>query len=133
MSFMARVIVPRPTVATPGGIPLDIDVQTRSDVQLITLRGRLNLGEPFDQLSATMTELLNAGHSRFLLDLQDVPTVDSSGIGLLVRFLTSAKQRRGALKLLNPSEFVVQTLTLVRVFTLFEVFEDTQLALSSFH
>lgn len=111
---------------------MDIDVETQSDVQLITLRGRLSLGEPFDQLSATMTELLNAGHSRFLLDLQDVPTVDSSGIGLLVRFLTSARQRRGTLKLLNPSKFVVQTLSLVRVLTLFEIFEDAQLAVASF-
>lgn len=111
---------------------MDIDVQTRSDVQLITVRGRLHMGEPFDQLSAKMTELLNAGHSRFLLDLNEVPVVDSSGIGLLVRFLTSAKQRRGSLKLLNPSQFVVQTLTMVRVITLFEVFDDAQRAVASF-
>jgi len=101
-------------------------------VKLITLRGRLNLGEPLDRLNATMADLLNDGQSRFILDLQEVPTIDSSGIGLLVRFLTSAKQRGGSLKLLNPSKFAVQTLKLVRVLTLFEVFEDPQLAVASF-
>lgn len=111
---------------------MDIEVRTQSDVKLITLRGRLNLGEPVDRFSATMTDLFNAGHSRFILDLQDVPTIDSSGIGLLVRFLTTAKQRGGSLKLLNPSKFAVQTLKLVRVLTLFEVFEDPQLAVASF-
>jgi anti-anti-sigma factor len=58
--------------------------------------------------------------------------IDSSAIGLLVRFLTSAKQRGGSLKLLNPSKFVLQTLKLVRVLSLFEVFEDLQLAVASF-
>jgi anti-anti-sigma factor len=111
---------------------LDIEVQTRSDVKLINLRGRLNLGEPVDRLNATMTDLLDAGHTRFILDLQEVPLIDSSGIGLLVRFLTTAKKRGGSLKLLNPSTFVVQTLKLVRVITLFQVFEDTQLAVASF-
>jgi len=111
---------------------LEIEVRTQSDVKLITLRGRLNLGEPLDRLNATMADLLNDGQSRFILDLQEVPTIDSSGIGLLVRFLTSAKQRGGSLKLLNPSKFAVQTLKLVRVLTLFEVFEDPQLAVASF-
>jgi anti-anti-sigma factor len=112
---------------------LEIEVRTQSDVKLIALRGRLNLGEPLDRFNATMTDLLDEGHSRFILDLHEVPTIDSSGIGLLVRFLTSAKQRGGSLKLLNPSKFVVQTLKLVRVLTLFEAFEDPQLAVASFN
>jgi anti-sigma B factor antagonist len=58
--------------------------------------------------------------------------IDSSAIGLFVRYLTSTKQRGGSLKLLNPSKFVVQTLKLVRVLNLFEVFEDLQLAVASF-
>lgn len=111
---------------------MDIEVRTQSDVKLINLRGRLNLGEPLDRLSATLTDLLNAGHSRFILDLQEVPAIDSSGIGLLVRYLTTAKQRGGSLKLLNPSKFAVQTLKLVRILNLFEVFEDPQLAVASF-
>lgn len=114
-----------------GGFLLDIEVRTPSEVQVLTLRGRLNLGEPLDRLTATMTDLLSAGHKRFLLD-PGIPTLDSSGIGLLVRFLTTVKQRGGSLKLLNPSKFAVQTLKLVRVLTLFEVYEDPQLAVASF-
>jgi anti-anti-sigma factor len=112
---------------------LDIEVRTQSDVKIISLRGRLNLGQPLDRFSATMMDLINAGQSRFILDLQEVPTIDSSGIGLLVRYLTTAKQRGGSLKLLNPSKFAVQTLKLVRVLNLFEVFEDPQLAVDSFN
>ena len=50
--------------------------------------------------------------------------VDSSGIGLLVRYLTAAKHSAGALKLLNPSKFAVQTLRMTGLLKLFEVFDD---------
>lgn len=111
---------------------MDIEVRTQSQVKIIKLRGRLGSGESLDRANETLTDLLGAGDARLLLDLQDVSMIDSSGIGLLVRHLTTAKQRGGSLKLLNPSKFAVQTLKLVRVLNLFEVFEDQQQAVASF-
>jgi len=92
----------------------------------------LSLGEPVDRLRATVEDLINSGDTRLVLDLGELATVDSSGIGLLARFLTSAKQQGGSLKLLNPSKFVVQTLKLVGLLNLFEVFTDAQDAVASF-
>jgi anti-anti-sigma factor len=57
--------------------------------------------------------------------------MDSSGIGLLARFLTFAKQQGGSLKLVNPSKFVLQTLKLVGLLNLFETFSDSQAAVAS--
>ena len=111
---------------------MDIEVRTQSQVKVIKLRGRLGLGESLDRTSETLTDLLGAGEIRFLLDLEEVPMIDSSGIGLLVRYLTAAKQRGGSLKLLNPSKFALQTLKLVRVLNLFEVFDDLDQAVASF-
>ncbi len=111
---------------------MDIEVRTQGHVKIIKLRGRLGLGVSLDRTSETLTDLLDAGELHFLLDLQEVPLIDSSGIGLLVRYLTAAKQRGGSLKLLNPSKFALQTLKLVRVLNLFEVFEDLEQAVASF-
>lgn len=111
---------------------MEIEVRTQGPVKIIKLRGKLNNGPPLDSLNATFTDLTAAGNSRFLMDLTDMPMIDSSGIGLLVRYYTSAKQNGGAMKLLNPSKFTVQTLKLVRMLNLFEVFEDPQLAIASF-
>lgn len=112
---------------------MEIDVRTQDRVKIITLRGKLNLGAALDRTDETLKDLVNAGESRFVLDLHEVPMIDSSGIGLLVRYLTAAKQRGGSLKLLNPSKFALQTLKLVRVLNLFEVFEDQQKAIESFN
>jgi len=111
---------------------VEIDVRTQDQVKLVKLRGKLHLGPALDRTNETIKDLLNAGESRLVLDLEEVPMIDSSGIGLLVRHLTMAKQRGGSLKLLKPSKFALQTLKLVRVLNLFEVFDDQQLAIASF-
>jgi anti-sigma B factor antagonist len=112
---------------------VDIDVRSQAAVKVIKLRGRLNLGESVDRMRQTFDDLLNAGETCFVVDLGEVSMIDSSGIGLLVRCLTAAKQQSGSLKLLNPSKFAVQTLRMTGLLSLFEVFEEEAQAVSSFH
>ena len=114
------------------GVGVDIEVRSQGQVKIVKLRGRLSLGEPCDRLRATMEDLLRAGDYRLVFDVEELATMDSSGIGLLTRFLTSVKQQGGSLKLVNPSKFVVQTLKLVGLLNLFEVFSDTQTAAASY-
>jgi anti-anti-sigma factor len=111
---------------------MEIDVRDRDQVKVITLRGKLALGAAVDDLRQVLDDLLANGSTNLLLDLAEVPMLDSSGIGLLMRILTSAKKAGGAFKLLNPSKFSRQTLKLVGILPLFEVYEDTAQALASF-
>lgn len=111
---------------------MDINVRKRSQVQLIQLRGQLRLGDPVDELRKTIDEALAEGDARFVLNLAEVPMIDSSGIGLLVKSLASAKKNGGNVKLVQPSTFAVKTLKLVGVLNLFEVFEDDNAAVESY-
>ena len=111
---------------------MDINVVKRGGVQLIRLRGPLRMGEAVDTLRQTLEEALSAGDTRLVLNLAEVPMFDSSGIGLVVRFLASTKQRGGNVKLVQPSKFAVQTLRLVGVLNLFQVFDDDAAAVESF-
>jgi anti-sigma B factor antagonist len=111
---------------------VDIEVRSQATVKVIKLRGRLALGEPVERLRATVEDLLSSGENRLVLDLEELATMDSSGIGLLSRLLTLSKQQGGSLKLVNPSKFVVQTLKLVGLLNLFEIFRETQAAAASF-
>jgi anti-sigma B factor antagonist len=111
---------------------LDISVRKRSQAQLIQLRGQLRMGPAVDELRKTIEELLGNGDARIVINLAEVPMIDSSAIGLLVRFLASTKQRGGSLKLVQPSKFTVQTLRLVGVLNLFEIFDADDPAVESF-
>ena len=111
---------------------MDINVRKRSHVNLMQLRGPLRLGEAVDGLKQTFEELLGSGEHNLVIDLSQVPMIDSSGIGILVRSLASTKARGGSVKLLNPSQFAVRTLKLVGVLNLFEVFDNEEKAVESF-
>jgi anti-sigma B factor antagonist len=111
---------------------LDIIGRKRGGVQLIELRGQLKLGPPVDELRQSIEESLENGDTLFVINLAGVPTIDSSGIGLLVRTLASAKQRGGNVKLVSPSPFAIKTLKLVGVLNLFEVFDDDAAAIESY-
>lgn len=101
-------------------------------VKLVKLKGRLSMGPTLDRFNATMGELLSQGQNRIVIDLEDVPSIDSSGIGMLVRHLTTAKQNGGAIRLLKPSKFTVQTLRMVGLLNLFATFEEAKEAVASF-
>ncbi len=116
----------------PGEVVMDISVRKYGNVQVISLRGNLQLGKPVDSLRQTFSELLDAGDSQFAVSLAEVPFIDSSGIGILVRCLTTAKQRGGSLKLVNPSSMVLKVLKLVGLLNLFEIMEDEKAAVASF-
>lgn len=111
---------------------MEIEVRNRGEVKLVKLTGRLTLGDAVDRLRATLDDLLATGANQYVLDLGEVAMVDSSGIGLLVMYLNNAKQRGGSLKLLNPSKFAVQTLKMIGLLNLFQVFQDPEAAVASF-
>ena len=111
---------------------MDISIRKTGKVQVIKLRGGLKLGPPVDELRGAFDALLNEGESRFVFDLAEVPMADSSGVGLLVRFQTSAKSRGGAVKLVAPAKLVAQTLKILGLLTVFEVLDDLNKAVESF-
>jgi anti-sigma B factor antagonist len=112
---------------------VEIEIRSRGQIKLLKLTGRLTLGDAVDRLRATFDDLAGAGTNFYVMDLADVAMLDSSGIGLLVQYLTNFKQRGGSMKLLNPSPFAVRTLKMIGLLKLFEVFDDPEAAFASFN
>jgi anti-anti-sigma factor len=111
---------------------VDLSVLKRSNVQLIRLRGRLSLGSAVDSFRDALEHSLSNGDTQIMVNLAEVPMMDSSGIGLLVRYQTLAKQKGGSIKLVKPSEFATKTLKMVGLLQLFEVFDSEDAAAASF-
>jgi anti-sigma B factor antagonist len=109
-----------------------IETRTQDGVKIVKLTGKLGMGAALDQFNATLGDLLNQSQNRIILDLEQVTMIDSSAIGMLVRYLSTAKQSGGSLKLLKPSKFTVQTLKMVGLLNLFPCYEDLSEAVASF-
>src|SRR5437764_886223 len=75
-------------------------------VTILDLSGRMTLGEDTILLRETIRDLISRERKMILLNLGDVPYIDSSGIGELVSAFTTVKKEGGQLKLLNLTKRV---------------------------
>ena len=83
-------------------------------------------------LRETVQGLLAEGQKRILLNLGDVASIDSAGIGELVSAYTSVRNRGGDLKLLKLTRKVHDVLQITKLYTVFDVKDDEAAAIRSF-
>ena len=110
---------------------LEIAESVREDVVILTLKGRLTLGES-NLVREKIAAVVAAGKHNVVVDLGAVDYIDSTGLGILVICFTSLKKQGGALKLVNPNKRNVELLLLTKLHTVFEVFNEDQDAVNSF-
>jgi anti-sigma B factor antagonist len=107
-------------------------VRTVGQVSVVDLSGKITIGEGDVVLRDKVLELLGAGHSKILLSLEKVSYMDSAGIGELVACFKKAREKGGTVKLLKPSGKVEDLLQLTKLWEVFEIFDEEQLAVASF-
>ena len=112
--------------------PLGIDQRQAAGVLVLRLRGRLVAEDGAPLLKEQVTAALDAGSRDLLIDLSEVPYIDSAGVGTLVAMFTRTGRRGGRFKLLCPSPRACRVLEITGLLDVFEVFGDEAEALGSF-
>ncbi len=117
-----------------GARTLELTIATRESgsVTIITLQGKLCLGEDTRRLRETVKALVDGGRKLLLLEMGKLTYVDSAGLGALVGCFSCARTGEGALKLLGITKPVRESLTMTRLLPVFEVFEKEAQAIASF-
>jgi anti-sigma B factor antagonist len=103
------------------------------EVAVVDFSGKITLGEGSAVLRRTVKELVEQGHAKIILNLEDVDYIDSSGIGELVVAHSAVETAKGELKLLNLTRRVHDIVQITRLFTIFDVQTDEASALRSFN
>ena len=111
---------------------MEIDVRSHGRADVIVMRGHLKQGDPVDELCKTLDGLLAGGHLFVVANIADVEMADSTGLGALVRYQAILKRKGGAIKLVQPSKLVLQTLKLCCLSSMFEIFNHEIAAIQSF-
>jgi anti-sigma B factor antagonist len=111
-----------------------MELSTREDgrITVVTVRGDLVIGEPEALLKKTVSRLLEQGRVDLIVDLTDVGFLDSSGLGALVRALTTSQSEGGQTKLVGVGTQIRKLLEMTRLDSVFEIHPDLETALSSF-
>jgi anti-sigma B factor antagonist len=107
-------------------------VRDSGGVSIIDLKGKITIGSGDIQLRETINRLLEEGKKNILINMQDVTTIDSSGIGELVGCYTSVTNKGGKLKLEKLPEKISDVLTVTQLITVFDVFDTEDEAVKSY-
>lgn len=101
------------------------------DVTIVDVRGRFTLieGEAVHEL---LQDLFSDGKLKVVLNLRDVTYLDSSGVGMLMRALYSARKNNAELRAVDLSSRVQEVLRLANLHTIFADFPNEAAALRDF-
>jgi anti-sigma B factor antagonist len=102
------------------------------DVTVVDLNGKMTLGEGDELLRDKVNSLIQQGQKKIILNLSEVPYIDSAGLGEIVRTYTTVSRQGGSLKLLNLTKRIQDLLAITKLLTVFETFENEQDAIKSF-
>lgn len=111
---------------------MHVEVRKAGEVVIVDLSGRLVAGVGDEILRDVVNELLAEGWKKILLNLSQVTSVDSAGVGELVASLKVTQRLGGALKLLSLNERVKTSLRLSSLLPLFEVYDEEKAAIEHF-
>jgi len=112
---------------------MEIKLRTVGEVTVLDLKGKVTLGDGDSALKNVIDSLLKEGKKRILLNLADVPYLDSSGLGEIVRAYTTVSRQGGQLKLVSPNPRIGSLVEQTKLLTVFESYDSELKALDSFN
>ena len=111
---------------------MQIEERRVGNVIILDAKGKLTLGGGDVLLKDKIHSLVQQGHKHVILNLGDVPYVDSAGIGEIVGSYTTLSRAGGTLRLLNLTKRIHDLLTITKLLTVFETFTSEDEAVRSF-
>ncbi|MGE5347011.1 MAG: STAS domain-containing protein [Acidithiobacillales bacterium] len=109
-----------------------VTTRDSGDIKIIELHGKITIGSGDLQMREGIHAALASGVKKIIIDMKDVSTIDSSGVGELVGCYTTATHRGAKLKLMSLPPKISDVLTVTQLITVFDVFSDEKEAVASF-
>lgn len=113
-------------------MPISLENRRVGDITVVTCSGRIVEGAESIALQQLLDDLLQDS-PYLILDLGGVDFIDSSGLGLLVRYTTRTRHAHGALKLCALSAKTADVLKVTHLDRIFEAYEAEADAITAFY
>jgi anti-sigma B factor antagonist len=112
---------------------MNISERTIGDVVVVDVSGKITLGDGGDMiLRDKLRSLVQQGQRKLLLNLAEVNYVDSAGLGAIVQSYTTVTNQGGSLKLVNATKRIQDLLSITKLLTVFDTFDNEAEAVTSF-
>ena len=111
---------------------MQIQERMNGGAVVLDLKGKLTLGDGDELLRDKINSVVHQGQKKIVLNLSEVPYIDSAGLGEIVRSYITASRQGGSLKLLGLTKRITDLLAITKLLTVFETFESETAAVESF-
>ncbi len=111
---------------------LTIGIHYAGTIASLDMRGKFIKGQGGFQLQMLVDKVLSAGTTKILLNLTEVPIIDSMGIGEIVRAFKRTTEAGGVLKLVGVTDRVYGALKITQLLDLIESHKTEDEAVASF-
>jgi anti-sigma B factor antagonist len=109
---------------------LSVQDQEVQGVTVVRASGRLTLSDSNGALKNAINSLVEAGRVRFVLNLEGVPYVDSSGLGEIASAHVTVSRTGGRLLLAAVNDRVMEALTITKLTRVLTSAPDESTAIS---
>ena len=111
---------------------LRIDERDVAGVTILTLAGEMSLDDGDLTFGRRVNDLVSSGRVKILVDLDAVTTIDSSGVGMMAAKLKDVRRSGGDIRLMRLNTRNQRMLSVLKLRTVFEIFDDEAVALRSY-
>ena len=101
-------------------------------VSVVTLDGRIVLGDESNSFREKLKSMLAEGRKRIVLNMADIKYIDSAGLGTLVAAHFSAKTQGASVRICNLGKKFHEVMQITKLLTIFDVYDTEAAAVSSF-
>ena len=113
-------------------VNLYINERRVGDVTVLDLKGRVRIGGGTLALHKAIRCLVEEGKTQILLNLASVTYIDSSGLGELISSHITLSNKGGEIKLAHLTERLRDLMTITKLLTVFDVYDNEPDAVASF-
>jgi anti-sigma B factor antagonist len=104
---------------------MKIDVEKKShNIVLIRPHGKIVSGEKVMALKLAINKVVEEGFSKVIVDFENVPFMDSTGLGILIAAYTTLKAKEGRMSLIKITQRIKDLLTITKLLTLFDCYDS---------
>jgi anti-sigma B factor antagonist len=111
---------------------MNISEKQVNDVVVLDLQGSLMGGPEAVSLNEAINRFLDQKSLKLVINLSSVERVNSSGLGILIKALTTFKTNGGELKLAHVNENLENLLAMTKLNTILESYDTEDAAVKSF-
>jgi anti-sigma B factor antagonist len=113
-------------------VNLYINERREGEVTVLDLKGRIRISGGTLVLHKAIRCLVDEGKTKILLNLANVTHIDSTGLGELISSHVTLSNKGGEIKLVYLTERLRDLMTITKLLTVFDVYDNESDALAGF-